>query len=231
MTQLTSPDNIAKWTLQDPGSFVQASQTQGDSVQAALANRQRYSYVWANDAARTSQTGMVEGSTGYQIDTQVDWVYRSSNWRIFNSLMQAYTPEFVNLNVGSGTAIGYVTVASGWANVFITVTLGSGFNITADVYAKAPTIAPINTVLLSSGSVKIGFSNYEDISLGASGRYEGTALLASGVSGTPYPNGVFRYGVSGGANPAIFNTISSTSPFTFVAGDKLHLNVNYPVQA
>lgn len=82
MTQLTSPDNIAKWTLQDPGSFVQASQTQGDSVQAALSKRERYDFVWGNDSERIDQTGMMQGSRGYQIDTKSEYIYDNSNWRL-----------------------------------------------------------------------------------------------------------------------------------------------------
>lgn len=230
MTQLTSPDNIAKWTLQDPGSFVQASQTQGDSVQAALAKRQRFTYVWANDSERTSQTGMVEGSLGYQIDTQVDWIYRNSNWRVYGSLMQPFTPQYVNMSVGTGgSSIGYVTVSAGWANVFVTVTLGTGFSI-GDAHVQAPTIAPVSMTLLNAGSIKLGFSNYEDISAGAAGRYDGTALAGASVAGAPYPNGVLRFGYLSN-NPIQFTPLSTTAPFTFVAGDKLHLNVNYPVQA
>lgn len=82
MTQPTSPDNIAKWTLADPSSIVQASQTQGDSVQTALDKRQRYDYVWANAAARTAQTGMVQSSRGYQTDTKSEYIYDNSNWRL-----------------------------------------------------------------------------------------------------------------------------------------------------
>lgn len=52
------------------------------SVQTALSKRQRFSYVWANDAARTAQTGMTEGSTAYQIDTKTEYQYENGVWRL-----------------------------------------------------------------------------------------------------------------------------------------------------
>lgn len=82
MTQATSPDNIAKWTNSDPASIVQASQSQGDSVQNALSKRERYDFVWANASERTAQTGMVQGSRGYQVDTRSEYIFDNSNWRL-----------------------------------------------------------------------------------------------------------------------------------------------------
>lgn len=82
MTQVTSPDNIVKWTNSDPASIPLASQAQGDSVQAALNNRERYDFVWANSGERSGQLGMVQGSRGYQIDTRTEYLYDNSSWRL-----------------------------------------------------------------------------------------------------------------------------------------------------
>lgn len=80
--ELTSPDNIAKPINGSPASIVQVGQTLGDSVQATLSKRERYDFVWANSTERTAQTGMVEGSRGYQLDTKSEYIYDNSNWRL-----------------------------------------------------------------------------------------------------------------------------------------------------
>lgn len=79
---VTSPDSIYfsdTTTTMDPNAI---SAAQATSVQAALALRQRFEFVWANAAARTSQAGMAAGSTGYQIDTRSEYIYESSIWRL-----------------------------------------------------------------------------------------------------------------------------------------------------
>lgn len=82
MTDVTSPDGIVKWTTADPSSIVGASQAQGDSVQVAFNKRERYDFTWANSSERTAQTGMVQGSRGYQADTKTEYLYDNSNWRL-----------------------------------------------------------------------------------------------------------------------------------------------------
>lgn len=82
MVDATSPDGIALWTNSDPVSLVQESQTQGATIQAALNKRERYDFVWAISSERTSQTGMVQGNRGYQIDTKSEYIYDNSAWRL-----------------------------------------------------------------------------------------------------------------------------------------------------
>lgn len=82
MVQYTSPDAIAMWDNGDPTSIVQESQTQGATIQAALSKRERFDFVWANSAERTGQTGMVQGSRGYQVDTSSEYLYDNSAWRL-----------------------------------------------------------------------------------------------------------------------------------------------------
>ncbi len=81
MTEVTT-NGIVKWTNADPTSLVQESQTQGDSIEAAFAKRERFDYNWANTAERTAQTGMIQGSRGYQFDTKTEYLYDNSNWRL-----------------------------------------------------------------------------------------------------------------------------------------------------
>lgn len=232
MSEVTSPDNIVKWTLADPVSLTQESQSQAASIQAAFSKRERYTYMWNNAGEMAAQTGMTEGSLGYQIDTQYEYIYRSSNWRLFNARMQSFTPNIINLSVGAGSANGFVTIAAGWATVFVSLQLGTGFSVGTDVFIEPPTWAPISSTLLGLGSIKLGFSNFEDVSVGATGRYEGTVLCGNNIAGTPYPNGVFRVGATIVVSSAVkFDAITSTVPLAWATGDRMHLNVNYPIEA
>lgn len=229
MTEATTPDNITKWTISDGASLVQMSQAMGDSIQVALDKRQRYEFVWQDAADRDAQTDMVEGSKGYQIDTETDWIYDGANWRLHSLLMQPFTPTFINFTLGNGTRNGFLTISAGWASVFVTVTMGSTSSMGTDMYIVAPADAPVSHTLSAQGSIKLGFCNFEDVSAGAAGRFEGTALLSVNPGGTPYPDGVFRIGAISGS-PASFLNTTSTTPFTWATGDKVHLNVNYPVE-
>lgn len=81
MTEITT-NGIVKWTKEDPASLVQESQAQGDSIDAQLALRERYDFVWATSAERTSQLGMTQGSRGYQVDVKAEYIYDNSVWRL-----------------------------------------------------------------------------------------------------------------------------------------------------
>lgn len=104
MVDATSPDGIALWTNADPVSLVQESQTQGATIQAALNKRERYDFVWANSSERTSQTGMVQGSRGYQIDTKSEYIYDNSAWRLAAPHIEFTTSKS---NIANGT-VAYV---------------------------------------------------------------------------------------------------------------------------
>lgn len=108
MVDLTTPDGIVKWTNSpsDPASLVQESQSQGDSVQAAFNKRQRYDFIWANSTARTLQTGMVQGSRGYQFDTKTEYIYDNSVWRLLLPYAQ------VNSTSTSAVATNFTAVTS-----------------------------------------------------------------------------------------------------------------------
>lgn len=125
MTANTTPDNIVSATTGDGVTIAAATTALANSVQTALNNRQRYEYVWANAAARTTQAGMVNGSTGYQVDTKSEYIYDASAWRLklqyvqFDQPSQAianntYTaPSALNANSGLSTDTTFVTSASG----------------------------------------------------------------------------------------------------------------------
>lgn len=61
---------------------VAISAAEGSSVANLMKNRERFDYTWANSTERTGQTGMVQGSRGYQEDTKSEYLYDSSAWRL-----------------------------------------------------------------------------------------------------------------------------------------------------
>ncbi len=108
MTQTTSPDLLKKWTVSDPPSLIQMSTQLADSMQTALNKRERYDFVWEDAAERTAQTGMVQGSRGYQVDTESDYLYDGGVWLLARAHAQ-YTfsgqsiPNFTVSYVGALT--------------------------------------------------------------------------------------------------------------------------------
>lgn len=94
MVLATSPDGISYWTSTDLGGDIPTeSSTQATSVQNALNKRQRYTYGWANASARTGQTGMTTGSTGYQIDTKTEYIYEGGVWRLATPYCEFVSPD------------------------------------------------------------------------------------------------------------------------------------------
>jgi len=117
----TSPDNI----FYEDGTVQYGDATnaamQATSIQNALNLRQGYNFVWANAAARTAQTGMVQGSTGYQVDTKTLYSYDNSAWRLQVSHAVFDTPS-TNITSGVDSACGIFTYNSGLStdNTFVT---------------------------------------------------------------------------------------------------------------
>jgi hypothetical protein len=111
MVDVTTPDGIVKWTQTDAASIIDESQDQGDSIQAAFDKRQRYDYVWPTATERGSQTGMTQGSRGYQVDTKSEWIYDSSNWRLAASYFEG-TASTGALATASAIGVGTITTNS-----------------------------------------------------------------------------------------------------------------------
>lgn len=78
----TSPDNIYYPDINAAQNQPAYMGTHATSVQTALSLRQRYSFIWANDAARLNQTGMSEGAVAYQTDTKTEYQYENGIWRL-----------------------------------------------------------------------------------------------------------------------------------------------------
>jgi hypothetical protein len=98
MTESTTPDGIVKWTVDDAASLVSMSTAMGNSIQTALNKRERYDFVWEIASERTAQTGMVQGSRGYQIDTESEYIYDTGVW----VLARAHTAYTFSKSITSG---------------------------------------------------------------------------------------------------------------------------------
>ncbi len=118
-----------------------------------------------------------------------------------------YTPSLTNLTLGTGgTVVGYWTRNGAWVDVYIVITLGTGFNLSGAQYAGLP-VAPNASV----GS----FS-----SLGG-----GTALHQTGP--LIYGLNTGRSGTTAIISTATGTFLSNTSPFAWAANDRIELNLRY----
>lgn len=126
----TSPDSIYYPDTAAAQNQPAYMGTHASSVQAALSLRQRYTFVWANATARTSQLGMGTGSTGYQVDTKTEYKYENGAWRLATEYAEfdisnvsvpsgTYTTPVFTYNAGSSTS---ASLATSPASGTITVT-------------------------------------------------------------------------------------------------------------
>jgi hypothetical protein len=61
---------------------VAISAAEGSSLANLMAKRERFDFTWADSGERTGQTGMVQGSRGYQEDNKTEYLYDNSSWRL-----------------------------------------------------------------------------------------------------------------------------------------------------
>lgn len=90
---------------------VAISAAEGSSIANLMKNRERFDYTWADTTERTAQTGMVQGSRGYQEDTKTEYIYDNSAWRL--SLPYAeYTTTVSNVPDGIAVLLGTYVIDS-----------------------------------------------------------------------------------------------------------------------
>lgn len=109
---------------------VAISAAEGSSVANLMKNRERFDYTWANSTERTGQTGMVQGSRGYQEDTKTEYLYENSQWRIAVPYSEFTSPS-VSAVDGNWTTMGSLSIDStqSTSTTFIT-SVGSNGGIT-----------------------------------------------------------------------------------------------------
>lgn len=115
----TSPDGIYYADGSTPMSAEAISAAEATSVQNALDalvndTRQIQTFVWANAAARTAQTGMIAGDFGFQTDTSTTYRYVNSAWAIFypGAMVDAIPTSVAGTGVTLNTTTGLVTFTS-----------------------------------------------------------------------------------------------------------------------
>lgn len=115
----TSPDGIYYADGSTPMSAEAISAAEATSVQAALTakignTRQIQTFVWANTAARTAQSGMVAGDFGFQTNTSTTYRYVNSAWAIFypGAMVDAIPTSVSGAGVTLNATTGLVTFAT-----------------------------------------------------------------------------------------------------------------------
>lgn len=195
MAANTVPDNIPYPETTDqitPLTVPFAALAQG--VQNALNTRALKSYRWDNASARTTQSGMAEGDTGVQLDSDVSYTYTNGSWvatlgvyesAVVGTSIRNTTPQVVtSLNLPAGT---YVVTFDGY---FDFSTVGNQTYV-AEIYNStgASTVRRIEALAGTTG--KIPFSIRRRITLTAAsttiqargnvGAASGTQLITAGM--------------------------------------------------
>lgn len=177
MAGATTPDGIGFAQTGDVVTIAAATALVASTTQTALALRQRYEFVWANAAARTTQAGMVTGSTGYQADTKSEYIYDSSAWRLRTPYAE-YSATAQSIPTGGGET-GLInfsqTVSQTTDTTFTSVATNVLTLVQPGVYAMSLTFA-----LTASGTGAYGIFR-------ASGVAVSTGVVAGSVITIPLP--------------------------------------------
>lgn len=112
MPTTAAPISIYFTSGAQPESSENESATQASSIHAQFAMRERYDYMWANSTERGAQTGMVQGSRGYQIDTKTEYLFDGGSWRLSTPYAE-YNSASVTVPNNAYTNIGALTYQSG----------------------------------------------------------------------------------------------------------------------
>lgn len=172
----TSPDNIYYADTSTSMSAEAISAAEATSVQAALNakinnTRQIQSFVWANAAARTAQTGMNEGDWGFQQDTDVTYRYANATWSpYYPGGMVPVVPGSVSGTGVSVNAAGAVTFTN-TTSMVVNGVFTSAFRNYRIVLDSTGTAATHAFYLRASGTTSIT-------------GYDGTELVARNATAT-----------------------------------------------
>lgn len=111
----------------------------------AAANRVKFaklqvsSYLWANVAARTAQTGMANGDEGYQSDTGVIYKRLGGAWKEWDSDWITYAPTLTGITLGTSPTTRYrYKWRQGICLVDYSIKLGTGGAFTAQPTMTLP---------------------------------------------------------------------------------------------
>lgn len=153
----TTPDGIAYLVSGSPINPVSESAQQASTVQAALSNRALYSYTWANASARTGQTGMREGDTAYQQDTDQPYWYLGSAYG-WCPILVGHPAYGGGRSISSSVLITPTAVTGGYVGTAkITFPVGF-FNSTPQIQVSPFSAAPLNVTTSYTAATAAGFT-------------------------------------------------------------------------
>lgn len=185
-----------------------------DTKLTALATsdtRQFASYRWANAAARTAQTGMLERDMGYQADTATGYCYIGGVWLLWDLERTSFTPVLTQGTAGNGTFVCNYRLVAGVCHLSMLFTLGTTSAISTNPLFTLP-VQPWGTLRGAGAGWLI------DTSAGSAGRFQ----TAVGVDTT---NGM-QLRTQTGSPVANVNT-TATAPFTWTSTDQISVDCVY----
>lgn len=167
----TSPDNIEYPVSTDPVAPLETVfANMANSIQDGFdgfrtdwngftATRAIQTFRWANDAARTAQTGMTAGDIGYQTDTTTFHLYNGSAWIPWASPpIQRTTGIMNNVTVGNGTLTSYYQYVNGRIREFGRFILGSTSSVTGNIFFN--TARSMSSTFYGTRQTVVGGSAY-----------------------------------------------------------------------
>lgn len=211
----TSPDNIFYADNTTPASLATITNTMANSVQTALSMREAQSFRWANDAAKSAQTGMVVGDIGYQEDDDTYYRYNGTAWVVWVRQNTAFTPTWSGASMSVTNAI--YSVIAGQVFVAVEATVSS---VTGSTTMTVPAGFPIHVYSYSTGFNSVG----NGLGLIGANNY---ALSVHGATADT----VALRRMDASATNLTYNSISSTSPGTWTTSSTISMNFVYPTSA
>lgn len=182
---VTSPDNIFFPDVSSPASEITNLSTMAASIQTALGFRTRFDFVWPTITERTAQTGMVDGSRGYQIDTGFDYKYNGTVWRNTSAGLVPIMPVTVGgtgVALGTGGQVNLTAVTSVQINGIFTSEFD---NYRVDLDLPTSTANIVCSLQLSSGGTPDTSANYDTQSMNVTGGAAANGQAAAGTAWSP----------------------------------------------
>ncbi len=219
----TSPDSIYYADGTTPASLADITSAMATSVQDALNLREEHSFSWADATAKSAQTGMVTGDTGYQADNDTFYIYTGSAWVVWAKRQTSYTPTFTNFTASSSTFV--YNIAGG--RVFVTGKATCSATLpTGAITFTTPSGYNINTTPLDGNEAAvIGEGSIDD----ASTTTEYPVLVRVASSTTVGLLAPTYNGAAAGTAYLTTTATSSTVPLTWASGDVFYVTFSYPV--
>ena len=214
----TSPDSIYYADGTTPASLADITAAMATSVQNSLNLREGHSFSWPNSASRSAQTGMSTGDIGYQVDSDVFYIYTGATWTIWAKQSASYTPTFTAFTTSASSFV--YSISSGIVSVQGKFTCAATLP-TGSITFTTPTGYNISSVYLASAQAAIiGTGGVDDASTTSDYPIAVRATSVSSVS-------LVAFNAAGTYLTAV--ATSATIPLTWASGDNVYVQFQYPV--